>query len=169
MGWVLGGYGRVSSAALAIVPGPDGAVTFLRQERGPYAGHWLLPGGRVDFGESLVDTARRETLEESGCQVGELTLTGVYEMRGAWAEGVYHIIMFAFLSDTAAVVPSGFAGDHVGEVVQVAPQGLRPHPTVMRILNDAGVAVYPDDEIDAWLARDGITMVSLRTGSPVVV
>jgi 8-oxo-dGTP diphosphatase len=90
-------------------------------------------------------------------------------MRGEWAEGGYHIIMFAFLSGTQAVVPAGFTGDHVGDVVQVVPARLRPHPTVMRILNDAGVAAYPDDEIDAWLARDGITMLSLRTGSPVVV
>ncbi|MBX7267517.1 NUDIX hydrolase [Micromonospora sp. Llam7] len=165
----MSGYGKVSSAALAIVPGPDGSVTFLRQERGPYAGHWLLPGGRIEFGESVVDTARRETLEESGCEVGKLTLTGVYELRGAWADGGYHIIMFAFLSDTPAVVPAGFEGDHVGDVVQVAPHRLRPHPTVMRILNDAGVASFADDEIEAWLARDGITMVSLRTGSPVGV
>ena len=127
------------------------------------------PGGRIEPGESVVDTARRETLEESGCAVGELTLAGVYEMRGAWAEGAYHIIMFAFLSDRPAVVPAGFAGDHVGDVVQVAPQRLRPHPTVMRILNDAGVAAYPDKEIEAGLARDGIMMLSLRTGSPVAV
>ena len=163
---LLSGYGKVTAAALAIVPGPEGSVTFVRQQRGPYAGHWLLPGGRVEFGESLADAAKRETLEESGCLVGELTLTGVYEMRGEWAEGSYHLIMFAFLSDKPAVVPDGFTGD-VGEVVQVAPPLLRPHPTVMRILNDAGVVAYPDEEIDGWLSRDGITMVCLRTGSPV--
>lgn len=150
----MSAYGKVSSAALGIVLGPDGAVTFVRQQRGPYAGHWLLPGVRIEPGESVVDTARRETLEESGCAVGELTLTGVYEMRGAWAEGAYHIIMFAFLSDRPAVVPAGFAGDHVGDVVQVAPQRLRPHPTVMRILNDAGVAVRlhsdPQASVACW-------------------
>jgi 8-oxo-dGTP diphosphatase len=37
---------RVITAALVVIPGPDGTVTFVRQERGPYAGWWLLPGGR---------------------------------------------------------------------------------------------------------------------------
>lgn len=164
----VSGYGKVSSAALAIVPGPDGSITFVRQPRGPYAGHWLLPGGRVEFGESLVDTARRETLEEAGCDIGGLTLTGVYEMRGDWADGAYHILMFAFRSDQVAVVPPDFTGD-AGGVMQIRPQQLRPHPTVMRILNDAGVAAYPDDDIDAALADDRITMVSLRTGVPLAV
>jgi ADP-ribose pyrophosphatase YjhB (NUDIX family) len=36
--------GRVITAALVVIPGPDGTVTFVRQERGPYAGWWLLPG-----------------------------------------------------------------------------------------------------------------------------
>ena len=30
--------GRVITAALVVVPGPGGTVTFVRQERGPYAG-----------------------------------------------------------------------------------------------------------------------------------
>jgi hypothetical protein len=35
-GSALSAYDKLSSAALAIVPGPDGAVTFLRQTSGPY-------------------------------------------------------------------------------------------------------------------------------------
>lgn len=165
----MGGYGKVTAAALAIVPGPDATITFLRQQRGPYAGHWLLPGGRVEFGESLLDAARRETLEESGCVVDTLVPTGVYEMRGDWAEGSYHLIMFAFLSPTPARVPAGFTGDHVGAVVQADPGAVRPHPTVMRILNDAGVAGYDDAAIEAGLAADGITMCCLRTDGPLRV
>src|SRR5205085_2396532 len=69
--------GRVVTAALVVVPGPDGTVTFVRQERGPYAGWWLLPGGKVEFGEPVAAAARREAAEESGCDPGELTLTGL--------------------------------------------------------------------------------------------
>ncbi|HXE72321.1 MAG TPA: NUDIX hydrolase, partial [Candidatus Nitrosotenuis sp.] len=31
--------------------------------------YWLLPGGGVDFGETLPATARRETLEETGLEI----------------------------------------------------------------------------------------------------
>ena len=46
--------GRVVTAALVVVPGPGDTVTFVRQERGPYAGWWLLPGGKVEFGEPVA-------------------------------------------------------------------------------------------------------------------
>ena len=56
--------GRVITAALVVVPGPGDTVTFVRQERGPYAGWWLLPGGKVEFGEPVAAAARREAAEE---------------------------------------------------------------------------------------------------------
>lgn len=48
----------------------------LLQERAP--GIYGLPGGLMELGESLEDTARREVLEETGLHVGELTLCHVY-------------------------------------------------------------------------------------------
>lgn len=41
-------------------------------------GLWSIPGGAMEPGESLEDTARREVREEVGVEVGELTLVCVY-------------------------------------------------------------------------------------------
>ena len=152
-------YAKVTVAALAIVPGPQETVTFIRQIRGPFAGHLLLPGGRVEFGEGLADAARREAWEKSGCVLGEMELTGVCEMRGSWAQGGYSVVMFAFLAAGPAVVPEGFQGD-VGGVMQVPPGSVRPHPTVMRILNDAGAGVYWSADIEAGLVTEHVSMTS---------
>jgi 8-oxo-dGTP diphosphatase len=150
---------RVVTAALVVVPGPGDTVTFVRQERGPYAGWWLLPGGKVEFGEPVAEAARREAFEESGCDAAELVLTGAYEILGPG----HHFVMWAYRSE-AGRVPERFAGHHVSAVRQERWDRLEPHPTDMPILNDAGVAAYPRQMITDRLARERITMASLLTG-----
>lgn len=58
-------------AAKGIVRRADGAVLLIR--RSPRSatdpGAWDLPGGKMDYGERLVDTLVRETREECGIDV----------------------------------------------------------------------------------------------------
>lgn len=41
-------------------------------------GSWGVPGGAMELGETTEETARRELFEETGLEVGELTLFGVF-------------------------------------------------------------------------------------------
>lgn len=54
----------------ALVWGPSGRVLLVRSTK--WGGRWGVPGGKVEWGESLADAVRRELLEETGLSVGEL-------------------------------------------------------------------------------------------------
>jgi 8-oxo-dGTP pyrophosphatase MutT (NUDIX family) len=45
-------------------------------------GNWELPGGRVDIGESAVETVVREVMEESGVAIKVTGVLGVYSDPG---------------------------------------------------------------------------------------
>ena len=35
------------------------------------AGEWCFPGGHLEFGETIFETAKREVLEEPGLEINE--------------------------------------------------------------------------------------------------
>jgi ADP-ribose pyrophosphatase YjhB (NUDIX family) len=54
---------------------------------------WCLPGGGVDAGESVAQTAVREVLEETGIKVQLTRLVGVYS-RPTWGVDGDHVLVF---------------------------------------------------------------------------
>ena len=72
-----------------------GYVLLIRRKNEPFGGSYALPGGFVDVGEQVEDACRRELSEETGLQVGELRLVGVYSDPKRDPRG--HTVSAAFL------------------------------------------------------------------------
>lgn len=51
----------------------DGNILLIKKSRGPYAGMYDLPGGKIEDGEEIEDALHREFVEEVGCEIKELS------------------------------------------------------------------------------------------------
>ena len=49
-------------------------VLLVRRGAEPLKGHWSLPGGLLEVGESLTEGVKREVLEETGLMVEPVEL-----------------------------------------------------------------------------------------------
>ncbi len=52
----------------------EGRVLLVRRGNEPLKGHWTLPGGLLELGESVVEGVARETREETGLIVEPIEL-----------------------------------------------------------------------------------------------
>jgi len=71
----------------------DDKVLVLRRAKSPGNGFYSLPGGRVEFGESLVTALHREVDEETGLRIEIAGLAGWREVLPGTGGGGHYLIM----------------------------------------------------------------------------
>src|ERR1700686_678684 len=87
---------RPIAAVGAVVWNEAGEVLLIRRGKPPREGSWSIPGGKVEWGESLTDALIREVLEETGIRVEILGLIEVLESRVPGVDGTiahHHILI----------------------------------------------------------------------------
>lgn len=57
----------------------DGRALLIRRGAEPLRGHWSIPGGTLEIGESLQAGVARELLEETGLEVRVLDVIEVFD------------------------------------------------------------------------------------------
>jgi len=58
----------------------DGKVLLIQRAKPPLTLAWSLPGGHVEAGETTLEAASRELLEETGIQADLQQLAGLYDI-----------------------------------------------------------------------------------------
>ncbi|GAA1111664.1 NUDIX domain-containing protein [Streptomyces javensis] len=79
---------------------PDGDVLLIERGWDPFEGHWALPGGCVDPGETSLQAAVRELAEETGvhAQLSDLRQIGTFngpnrDPRGRYTTDAYLVVV----------------------------------------------------------------------------
>jgi ADP-ribose pyrophosphatase YjhB (NUDIX family) len=97
-------------------------VLLIKRGRPPAQFAWSLPGGGQELGETAEGAARRELLEETGLEVGKLTLIAhvdsIHRDENKFVQFHYTILDFAALYKGG----EARAGDDVLELAWVHPQ-----------------------------------------------
>jgi 8-oxo-dGTP diphosphatase len=144
----------VAIAAIALIRDDRGRVLLVKQTGGPFAGAWLLPGGRAGDDESAVHALVREVREETG-----LTMTDAVYVTGYRTSGDgYDLTVLMYRGPATGTLVPERGGDVRWFDVAAIPH---PHPALRRQLRDAGVGHDNDAAIEVALAGAGIDMPRL--------
>jgi len=146
---------RYTADVVAVTP--DRRVLLIERGWAPFEGHWALPGGHVDSGETSLAAAVRELEEETGVRVaaGELQPVGTWDAPGRDPRGRYVTVAYlaevpagteAVAADDARIarwfpldgLPGDLAFDHA-EILQAAEAAHQPReePLTFREGDDA--------------------------------
>jgi ADP-ribose pyrophosphatase YjhB (NUDIX family) len=71
----------------------DGKILLVRRARSPAKGFYSLPGGRVEFGETLHAALHREVDEETALKIDIVGLAGWREVVPGTSGGGHYVIM----------------------------------------------------------------------------
>jgi ADP-ribose pyrophosphatase YjhB (NUDIX family) len=76
----------------------DGKVLLVERGKEPWKGKWSLPGGRLEFGETVREAAQRELAEETGIEATLVKLVDVEDaiMRDANGDAMAHYAIVCF-------------------------------------------------------------------------
>jgi 8-oxo-dGTP diphosphatase len=100
---------------VGVVVWHDDRVLLVRRGKPPRAGHWSLPGGAQQLGETVAEAARREVKEEVGLEVtlGDIVATIDLIDRDPDDRIRYHYTLIDFVAEAPGVAlrPGSDAAD----------------------------------------------------------
>jgi 8-oxo-dGTP diphosphatase len=104
----------------AVARNNEGKFLMVRQMGGYWRGQWIFPGGKLELGETLEHCARREFIEETGCDLTIKKEIGAYVSYDPDTDFEKQVVLVYFLGNSLSGTPT------VGEgVTDIAWFGMK--------------------------------------------
>jgi 8-oxo-dGTP diphosphatase len=84
----------IKTSVVACVIDETGRVLLTRRTVHPFHGLWVMPGGKIDHGEPILQALHREVREEVGITVRVEGLIDAYEHIGVGENGDHFVILY---------------------------------------------------------------------------
>lgn len=89
-------------------------ILLIKRGKAPYKGHWSLPGGSQELGETLEETARRELKEETDLTAGDIFFARIRDRitRNDHGDITFHFVLATFITSDFTGIPKALDDAH---------------------------------------------------------
>jgi ADP-ribose pyrophosphatase YjhB (NUDIX family) len=129
----------------------DGQFLMMQESKKDIYGKWNFPAGKVEVGETIIDSAKREALEESGFDVELTGLISVYYINWDNNDGITVRYNFKAKLVDENQKPKDLAGDvlktvwmTIEQIQKLSAAGELRSPNTVRLANEVEAGkVFP--------------------------
>ena len=93
----------------------DESIFLIKKARGIFKGQWCTPGGKIEYGEKILDTVNREGYEETNLILKNIRFITYEETIEKCNNDIkYHFVFFNFAAEVISGIPK--AADDASEI-----------------------------------------------------
>ena len=85
---------HIVTSVVAVIVDDDGRILLTRRSIPPFMDMWVMPGGKIDLGEPIMEALKREVHEEVGLEIEIKGLIDVFEHLTPGDENCHFVILY---------------------------------------------------------------------------
>lgn len=85
---------HIVTSVVAVIVDKDGRVLLTKRSIPPFQDLWVMPGGKIDLGEPIMEALKREVHEEVGLEIEIEGLIDVFEHLTPGEENCHFVILY---------------------------------------------------------------------------
>jgi len=85
---------HIVTSVVAVILDDERRVLLTKRSIPPFLGLWIMPGGKIDLGEPILDALKREVHEEVGLEVEVEGLIDVFEYLTPGDDNCHFVILY---------------------------------------------------------------------------